>query len=54
MYDEIINSISYSIAFDNNSFVTSVLAFCNANSLPFFAILGVIVGVKFLKSAFSV
>ena len=54
MYDEIINSISYSIAFDNNSFVTSVLEFCNANSLSFFGILGVIVGVKFLKSAFSV
>lgn len=54
MYDDIINSVAYSIVFDGNFFIDSVMNYCNANSLPFFSVLGVYIGVKFLKDSFSI
>lgn len=52
MYDEIINGITYSISFNNGYLSSLIFDFCQANSISFFGLLGIMLGVKFLKDSF--
>ena len=53
MYEDIINSISYSVAFDTGYLTKLIFSFAQAHGLSFFACLGIMLGVKFLKDSFN-
>lgn len=52
MYDYLINGISYSIAIEHGYLGSLIFEFCQANAISFFGLLGVMLGVKFLKDSF--
>lgn len=54
MYDDILNSITYSMVFDFGRFHDVIFAFCGTYALDFFEMLGVALGIGFLKKTFSV
>lgn len=52
MYDEIINGISYSMSGDSSYLGSLIFDYCQYYSIPFFGLLGIMLGVKFLKDSF--
>lgn len=53
MYDDIINSITYSMVFDFGRFNDILFNFLSVHSFDFFELLGVALGIGFLKKAFN-
>ena len=53
MYDDIISNISYELICDYVNFNNSIFSFCFMYASDFFAFLGIMLGVKFLKDAFN-
>lgn len=54
MYDDILNDISYSVIFDGGYFLNCVFTYAQNCGLSFFALVGIYIGAKFLKSVFDV
>lgn len=52
MYDDIINQIAYTVILDD-TFIKGVFEYSGHFGVSFFAVLGIVIGVKFLKSAFD-
>lgn len=55
MYDDIIENIAYSLALEgmDGVMLRMIFQFCSANASSFFALLGILIGAKFLKDSFK-
>lgn len=53
MYDDIIDAVSYDLIFDYLPFNNYIINFVSTNSLTFFAMLGLMVGIRILKDVFN-
>lgn len=52
MYDDIINKIAYSVILDD-TFLNGVFKYAEYFGVPFFVMLGIVIGIRFLKNAFD-
>lgn len=52
MYDDILNSIAYRVVMDDK-FIDGVFKYAEHFGISFFAVLGIVIGIRFFKSVFD-
>jgi len=52
MYDDLVDMIAYQVILDD-AFIKSVFEYSTHFGAAFFGVLGIVIGVRFLKSAFD-